>query len=140
MIDLDGVDRPVGVGKCRGRLCDVRNAAWPRVLSARHGASVGLKDITRPRTAKGGVEDNTVVEKVRIYITIASKGCGRVAEATCVWIAATNAGRNAGPWKEPDVDARRCPFHGIDTASGAVESSTIGIGTGIRSGASGCGG
>lgn len=120
LVDLERVDAPVGLCKCRRIVLHIRFASV--TLGC---AGAGRPSLASPVTTESNVEDDLKIVEVRVNVTVSSEfGCwsspGR-------WVRATtgDVGGNTGVREEPNTDGVAGPLSGIDAATMLVEPVSV---------------
>lgn len=156
LVDLEGVDAPVGTLEDRRVVLDVR-VAGASVGGARAAGPDGA--VAGPVAAEGDVEDlndamlvllrgviflkityDLEVLEVRADVAVSGETSGGSTPARRVGATAANVGGDACIGEVPDANSITGPLSRIDTATGVVETVAVGRIVGIDDSAAGVGG
>jgi hypothetical protein len=86
-----------------------------------------IVNIAGPITAECGVENETVVDEVRVDIAVTLEVGGWSPKVLGIGFLGRDAGGNGTAGEEPHADVLIGPFHGVDTASLSIETISIGV-------------
>lgn len=156
LVDLEGVDAPVGTLENRRVVLDVR-VAGASVGGARAAGPDGA--VAGPVAAEGDVEDlndamlvllrgviflkityDLEVLEVRADVAVSGETSGGSTPARRVGATAANVGGDACIGEVPDANSITGPLSRIDTATSVVETVAVGRIVGIDDSAAGVGG
>jgi len=135
LVDLEGVDAPVGTLESRGVVLDVRVAG-----TSVGGAGAAGPDIAGPGAAEGDVEDDLEVTKVRADVAVSGETGGGGTPARRIGATAADVGGDACIGEVPDVNSIAGPLCRIDTAISIVKSVPVGRFVRVDDSAAGVGG